>query len=73
MEFQNDSHMIGDLAYKLARYPLVGFKNIGLLTVEKKKFNYRLSQCRVVIEHGFGYLKGRFQRLKYLETVRTDL
>lgn len=73
VEFPNDSHIIGDLAYKLTETLLVGFKNIGGLTNRQKNFNKKLSQCRIVIEHAFAYLKGRFRRLKYLETVKLDL
>ncbi|KAB0793030.1 hypothetical protein PPYR_12650 [Photinus pyralis] len=71
--FPNDTHLVGDLAYSLSRYLIVGFKNIGVLTARQKNFNYKLSQCRVVMENAFGYLKGRFRRLKSLETVRLDL
>lgn len=73
VEFPNDSHIIGDLAYKLSEKLIVGFKNIGGLTNRQKNFNKKLSQCRVVIENAFAYLKGRFRRLKYLETVKLDL
>lgn len=70
IDFYEDSHIIGDLAYKLSTYLLVGFKNIERLNNREKYFNNKLSQCRVVIENAFGLLKGRFRRLKYLETVR---
>lgn len=73
IDFYEDSHLIGDLAYKLSSYLLVGFKNIDRLNNREKSFNYKLSQCRVVIENTFGLLKGRFRRLKYLETIRLDL
>ncbi|XP_018404621.1 PREDICTED: putative nuclease HARBI1 [Cyphomyrmex costatus] len=73
IEFPNDSHLVGDLAYKLSSYLLVGFKDVGGLTEREKNFNKKLSQCRVRIENAFAYLKGRFRRLKYLETVRLDL
>lgn len=71
--FFDDSHLIGDLAYKLAVYLLVGFKNNGHLTDRQKNFNVFLNKSRVRIEHAFGLLKGRFRRLKLLETVRVDL
>lgn len=71
--FPNDSHLIGDLAYKLSSKLLVGFKNIGPLTDRQKNFNKKLSQNRVLIENAFAYLKGRFRRLKFMETVRLDL
>lgn len=73
IEFYEDSHLLGDLAYKLSSYLLVGFKNIGGLNNREKNINKKLSQCRVVIENAFAYLKGRFRRLKYFETVRLDL
>ncbi|XP_018303462.1 putative nuclease HARBI1 [Mycetomoellerius zeteki] len=73
IDFPNDSHLVGDLAYQLSPYLLVGFKDVGGLTNREKNFNKKLSQCRVRIENAFAYLKGRFRRLKYLETVRLDL
>ena len=36
--------------------------------VQKRNCNKTLSSARVVIEHTFGLLKGRFRRLKYPET-----
>jgi len=73
INFYEDSHIIGDLVYKLSTYLIVGFKNTQKLNNREKNFNYKLSQCRVVIENVFGLLKGRFRRLKYLETIRLDL
>lgn len=73
INFYEDSHIIGDLAYKLSTYLVVGFKNTQRLNNREKNFNYKLSQCHVVIENVFGLLKGRFRRLKYLETIRLDL
>lgn len=73
LQFPNDGHMLGDLAYKLSRHVMVGFKNTGFLTDRQKNFNLKLAQIRVVIENAFALLKGRFRRLKYLETVRLDL
>ncbi|KAF2892024.1 hypothetical protein ILUMI_14149 [Ignelater luminosus] len=66
--FPNNSHLIGDLAYPLSTKLLVGFKNTGDLTEHQENCNHKLSQTRVVIEHAFAYLKGRFRRLKFLET-----
>lgn len=66
-------HIIGDLAYKLSTHMLVGFKNNGHLTQRQINFNQTLNRVRIVIEHTFGLLKGRFRRLKLLETKRLDL
>lgn len=52
---------------------LVGYKDFGDLGPQKKYFNQKLSALRVCIEHSFALLKGRFRRLKYLETRRLDL
>ncbi|KAL1488476.1 hypothetical protein ABEB36_014945 [Hypothenemus hampei] len=72
ISFPDDSHLIGDLAYVLSEKLIVGFKDNGRLTNEQKNFNNKLSRTRVVIEHAFAWLKGRFRRLKFVETVRAD-
>jgi hypothetical protein len=69
----DDGHLIGDLAYKLSSTLMVGFKNHGNLTLRQKNFNVILSKSRVTIERAYALLKGRFRRLKKLETVRLDL
>ncbi|KAI4468840.1 hypothetical protein MML48_2g00009642 [Holotrichia oblita] len=71
--FPNNSHLLGDLAYKLTEFLIVGFKDNGFLTNRQKIFNLKLSQIRVHIENTFALLKGRFRRLKYMETIRLDL
>lgn len=47
VQFINDSHLIGDLAYPLSTKLLVGFKDRGDLTNAQKVFNKKLSQTRV--------------------------
>ncbi|VEN45580.1 unnamed protein product [Callosobruchus maculatus] len=73
IDFPNNTHLIGDLAYPLSTYLLVGFKDNGNLSEPPKLFNRKLPQSRIVIENAFGILKGRFRRLKFLETKRLDL
>lgn len=73
IEFPNDSHLIGDLAYKLSPRLMVGFKNIGPLTAAQVNYNIKLAQIRVIIENAFALLKCRFRRLKFMEPVKLDL
>lgn len=73
LQFLNDSFLVGDLAYKLDFNLLVGFKDNGHLTLRQKNFNVILSKIRVKIENTLALLKGRFRKLKFLETVRMDL
>lgn len=73
IEFPNDTHLVGDLAYPLTKTMMVGFKDLGNLTERQRNFNVKLSQLRVLIEQTFALLKGRFRRLKFIETVRLDL
>lgn len=71
--FPNDSHLVGDLAYRLSTKLMVGFKDFGNMNQREKNFNKRLNKCRVDIENSFALLKGRFRRLKFMETVKLDL
>lgn len=71
--FPNNCHLVGDLAYKLKTTLMVGFKDIGNLTNQQITFNNKLSRGRIIIENAFALLKGRFRRLKYMETTRLDL
>jgi hypothetical protein len=49
------------------------FKDNGHLTCEQNMFNYRLSASRIVIEHAFGLLKGRFRRLRKFDNISKQL
>ncbi|KAF2880619.1 hypothetical protein ILUMI_25559 [Ignelater luminosus] len=59
-------------AYPLATYLMVPYKDNGNLTPREKNFNLILSKSRAVIENAYALLKGRFRRLKYIETVRME-
>ena len=39
------------------------FPDNGSLSCQQKTFNYRLSKARVVVEHSYGRLKGRWRCL----------
>ncbi|XP_045118684.1 protein ALP1-like isoform X1 [Portunus trituberculatus] len=60
-------HIIGDSAFQRSDHLLTPFRDTGRLTQQQKNFNRKLSQTRHVIENAFGYLKGRFRRLKYVD------
>lgn len=72
-QWPQDLHLIGDSAYPLHINLLVPFKDNGHLTRIQKKYNEKLSQNRVVIEHAFALLKGRFRKLKLLDCTRMDI
>ena len=61
-------HIIGDSAFVVSPYMLVPFKNYGALHPKERNYNKKLSKTRVVIENAFGLLKGRFRRLKYIDS-----
>ena len=59
-------HILGDSAFKLMEKLIVPYKDNGSLTTRHKKFNTELSRARGLIENAFGWLKGRFRRLKFI-------
>ncbi|CAC5372738.1 unnamed protein product [Mytilus coruscus] len=61
-------HLVGDSAYPVMSWLLVPFKDFGDLTEEKQRYNFKLSQTRIVIEMAFGRLKGSYRRLHNLNT-----
>ena len=48
------------------------FKDNRNLTNQQKRYNLIHSSTRMVIERVFSLLKGRFRRLKYLDTIKID-
>ena len=55
--------ILGDPAFPLLTWLMKAFQDNGNLTPQQKKFNYRLSHARVVVEHAYGRLKGRWRCL----------
>lgn len=63
--------LIGDSAYPNLNWLVVPFRDNGRLTEQQIEFNYKLSATRIVVEHTYGLLKGRFRRL--LHITNSDL
>jgi len=73
-KFPNDTHLIGDAAYRILKTLLVPYKDNGHLTEKQKNYNYCLSSTRMVVERSIGLLKGRFRiLLDRLPMKRIDL
>lgn len=63
--------ILGDSAYPMLRWLIPPYKDNGNLTDNQKTFNYKHSATRIVVEHAYGKLKGRFRRLQHFDN--TDL
>jgi hypothetical protein len=63
-----ETHIIGDVAYPLQSRLMTPYKDNGHLSPNQIKYNKRLSMVRSTIERSFSRVKGKFRRLKLLET-----
>lgn len=61
-------HLIGDAAFPIKRWLMKPYRQQGILGRRERRHNYILSSDRVVIEHTFGILKGRWRRLHFINT-----
>lgn len=63
--FPNTTFLLGDSAYPSLSWLVPPFRNNGHLTPHQVEFNYIHSSTRMSVERGFGYVKGRFRRIKF--------
>ena len=68
----NNCYILGDCAYPLETWLMPPFKDDRHLTNQQKRYNLIHSSTRMVIERVFSVLKGKFRRLKYLDTIKID-
>ncbi|XP_039313249.1 putative nuclease HARBI1 [Solenopsis invicta] len=68
--FPENTFILGDSAYASLSWLVPPFRDNGHLTPQQKEFNFLHSSTRMVIERAFGYLKGRFRRIKFFNEYR---
>ena len=64
--------VLRDPAYPLQLWLMKPFINTGSLSTEQQRFNYHLSRARVIVEHAFGHLKGRWRCLRKKLSVQVE-
>nr|XP_012235054.1 PREDICTED: LOW QUALITY PROTEIN: putative nuclease HARBI1 [Linepithema humile] len=65
-KFPDNTHLIGDAAYRLHQHLLTPYTDNGHLTQRPKNYNYCHSSSRMVIERAFALLKCRWRSLLQL-------
>ncbi|XP_011883584.1 PREDICTED: putative nuclease HARBI1 [Vollenhovia emeryi] len=68
--FSNRKFILGDSAYPSLQWLVPPFRDNGHLTPQQAEFNFIHSSTRMVVEKAFGYLKGRFRRIKFFSDYR---
>ena len=68
----NGNHLLGDSAYPNIEWLLTPFKQNLNLTPKMRQYNKVHSSLRIQVEIAIGMLKGRFRRLKYLESLSIE-
>ncbi|KAB0805325.1 hypothetical protein PPYR_02295 [Photinus pyralis] len=71
--FPNNTHILGDSAYKCSNYLLTPYRDNGHLSRKQKNYNFKHSSTRVYVEQTFGLLKGRFRILKHVHMYNVEL
>lgn len=65
--------ILADSAYPCLRNLLTPYKDRGNLNNIEKNFNFKLSHCRILIEHCFGILKQKFRQLYHVKLKSEEL
>ncbi|KAF7266193.1 hypothetical protein GWI33_020474 [Rhynchophorus ferrugineus] len=69
--FPKGSYIVGDKDFKLEEYVMVDYTEN--LDDQKRAFNGRLSQTRAIADEAFAMMRGRFIRLKFMDTRKVDV
>lgn len=67
--FSPDQYILADSAYTSTEYLVPPYKAPHTRRRRIRRFNKRLSSVRIVIEHAFGILKGRWKSLTGLRLI----
>ncbi|KAK3912531.1 Protein ANTAGONIST OF LIKE HETEROCHROMATIN PROTEIN 1 [Frankliniella fusca] len=60
--------LLGDGGYTLIEKVIIPYRDNGALTPRQRIHNYYHARCRSIIERAFGLLKGKWRRLKLLQS-----
>jgi hypothetical protein len=69
--FYNNKYLVGDSAYPLHTWLMTPYKDHGHLTNVQRRYNTALSGTRIVVEHTFGILQGRWRILHFINVNST--
>ncbi|XP_069755719.1 uncharacterized protein [Narcine bancroftii] len=67
------AHLVGDAAYPPRSWLMKGFTHHQVLDLDQQRFNKALNSARMVVEHAFGHLKGRWRWLSKRLDISTTL